>query len=63
MDKIYVFSTCVGVIAAAAIIIMARRRQHSLLASALAGGAAGAIAWYVTLFATVVIMLPVNAHG
>ena len=63
MDMIYVFPTCVGVIAAAAIIIVARRGQHSLLASALAGGAAGAIAWYVTLFATVVIMLPLNAHG
>ncbi len=63
MDMIYVFPTCVGVIAAVAIIIMARRGQYSLVASALAGGAAGAIAWYVALFATVVIMLPTNAHG
>jgi hypothetical protein len=63
MDMMYVFPTCVGVVATAAVIIMARRGQHSLLASALAGGAAGAIAWYVALFATVVIMIPVGAHG
>lgn len=63
MDIIYVLPTCVGVVAAGAIIIMARRGQHGLLASALAGGAAAAIAWYVTLFATIVIMLPTNAHG
>ena len=63
MHLIYVFPTCVGLVVAAAIIVTARRGQHGLLASALAGGAAGAVAWYVTLFATVVIMLPTNAHG
>ena len=63
MDMVYVFPTFVGLVAAAAILIMARRGRYGLLASALAGGAAGAIAWYITLFATIVIMLPVNAHG
>ena len=63
MHEIYILPTCVAVAAAVLVIFWARRGRHNLLTCALVGGVAGFVAWYVTLLASVVIMIPAGAHG
>jgi hypothetical protein len=63
VDEIYLFPTCVALVVAALIVLWARRRQHGWLASGITGGVAGLVAWYATLLATVVMMIPAGAHG
>ena len=58
MDVIYVFPSLVGLVVGALVVAVARRGRRGLLVSAVLGAVAGAGAWYVTLFTTVVIMLP-----
>jgi hypothetical protein len=55
---IYVFPSLVGLVVGALVVAVARRGGWGLLVSAVFGAVAGAGAWYVTLFTTVVIMLP-----
>lgn len=63
MHEIYILPTCFAVVVAALVIWWARRGQHTLLTCAIAGGVAGFVAWYVTLLATVVLMVGTDAHG
>ena len=58
MDVIYVFPSLVGLVVGALVVAVARRGRRGLLVSAVFGAVAGAGAWYVTLFTTIVIMLP-----
>jgi hypothetical protein len=55
---LYVFPKLVGLVVGALIVAVARRIGWGLLVSAVFGAVAGAGAWYVTLFTTIVIMLP-----
>lgn len=63
MHQIYLFPTLLGLIVAILIIVVSRRRQRNLLASTLLAAMAGAGAWFVALFATVVLMVSPGAHG
>jgi hypothetical protein len=63
VHQIYLFPTFVALVVAALIIQWARRRQHGWLASGITGGVAGLVAWYATLLASVVILIPAGAHG
>ena len=61
MDVIYVFPSLVGLAVGALVAVtVARRGRHGLLVGAVVGAVVGAGAWYVTLFTTVVIMLPMG---
>jgi hypothetical protein len=57
-DVIYVFPSLVGLVVAALVAAVAQRRGCSLLVSVVCGALAGGGGGYVTLFTTVVIMLP-----
>ena len=58
-----VFPKLVALVVGALIVAVARRIGWGLLASTGFGAVAGAGAWYVTMLATIVIMLGTNAHG
>lgn len=58
-----VFPLLVGLVVAALVVAVAWRGRRGLLVSAVLGAVAGAGAWYVTLFTTIVIMLGTSSHG